>query len=340
MDKIEYTTEKDALGAYGELLREIYAGFPQVAESRIGEATRSFHGENPFLSYGHYRNYLIRRKGKAVAHISSIIDERQPADVGLIGYFESVDDPGVAAEAFGQALRFLTAHGRRTIRGPVNFTTWQTFRVSYPDAPAPFFMEPFTRGYYRDLFRSYGFSVAQRNVSTIRSLEDSAFGQFGIDLSRSEEEGIAFESLGESGEAAEEAIYELTKAIFFDTWSFVPVSRKEFEYMLGVIAPLLDGDLVIVARSPQRMPVGFCFSAPDLYAAVTPRLVLKTLGVLPSFRGKGIGRALLHRLYDAAVQKGYPAVIASTMRIGNEPVRRIIGPADIYREYEVYEKRL
>lgn len=340
LEIIEYQTEHDYLQVFFELMRGLYTCYPGIAEARFSEAKRNFNSENPFLRTGSFSNFIALLNGKAVAHATAIVDGRLPADIGIIGHFECIHDAEVAAQVLARAEMFLKAHGKRAVRGPVNFTTWQTFRVSYPELRPPFCFEPFTRDYYRHLFAGHGYKVAQKNVSTIAALQDSGFDIFREDFERLLDRGMVFETLAQRGEGILSDLYELTRSSFFDTWSYVPISLEEFSYVFQGVSSLLDKDLVVVVRANDRSPVGFCFSLLDLSSEHASGLVVKTLAVHPAYRGMGISKALLFLIYRTAFEKRCNAVISSTMRADNRVIRKLIKPAEIYREYEVYEKNI
>ncbi|MDH4233212.1 MAG: GNAT family N-acetyltransferase [Nitrospirota bacterium] len=312
-----------------------------MAETKVKAAKRNFDQDNPFLKHGNYSNYILFHEDKPAAHISAIMDSRHPADIGCIGCFESINNSEFARHLFEEAKKFLVRHGKKVICGPVDLTTWQSFRVSYPEGRPPFFIEPFTRGYYRDLFRAYGFKVAQQNLSTIGEVEKTGFNMFGEDLKRLERENMIFESMTqESFPRIMHDIYELTKEIFRDTWSFVPIGLDEFEYNIRDIAAMLDRDFVYLVRNQEKLPVAFCFCIPDMYSKDVKRVVLKTIGVLPKYRGMGIGKALMYLLYRTASEKKVSHCIVSTMRSDNKRMRDLTRSCTIYREYEAYELTL
>ncbi len=336
----ECRDDSEHLGAYAALVSDLYAGYPPVIQARIREAERNFGRTNPFFSFGRSVSFLLTEQGRPAGHISAFLDDRLPKAVGLIGYFECIDDSGAAALLFDRACAYLRDSGIRNVRGPVNFTTWQTFRVSFPEDAPPFFTEPFTRGYYRDLFRQYGFSVSQGNISAVIRIDGTEFSRYEQHLLRLEQEGVMFETMSRSGPEMLQDIYRLTGTIFADTWSFVPVTPAEFTYFSEGIALLLDGDFIFLVRGRDQTPAAFCFCAPDRYATNQRRIVIKTLGVSAAYRGKGIAKALLCLVHQTALQKGFTEMIASTMRVGNDPIRGIIPCDRIYREYEVFEKSI
>lgn len=341
MDVIRYQNESEYLYAYFGLIREIYVQYPSFIETKLKDAKRNFDQDNPFLKHGNYSNYLLFHKEKPVANISAIMDNRLPAHIGFIGCFESLNNKEFARHIFDETKKFLVKHNKKLIHGPIDLTTWQSFRVSYPEDHPPFFIEPFTRGYYRDLFRGYGFKVAQQNLSTIEEVEKTGFNMFEEDLRRLEREDMIFESMNQkSFPHIMHDIYELTKDIFRDTWSFVSIGFNEFEYNVRDIAAMLDMDFVYLVRNQEKLPIAFCFCIPDVYSKDVKRVVLKTIGVLPKYQGMGIGKALLYLLYRTALEKNVSQFIVSTMRSDNKRMRNLTRSCNIYREYEAYELTL
>ena len=341
MDVMRCRNEPEYVNDYSKLIREIYAEYPLFIEAKLKETKRSLDQNNPFLDHGSYSNYLLFERNKPVANISAIVDSRLPAHIGVVGCFESYDNAEFANRIIDEARKYLINQGKKHIYGPINFTTWQHFRVSFPESHPPFFIEPFSRGYYRDLFRGYGFSVAHQNVSTIDEVERTAFTSYEGEMKRLERENMIFESMNpESVQCMMRDIYVLTKEIFRDTWAFVPIEFEEFAYNIRDSVELLDGDFVYVVRNREKLPVAFCFCVPDLYSQDKRRVIVKTMGVLPEYQDMGIGKALFYLLYRTAVKKEVSEIIFSTMRSDNARIRNLTGSRTIYREYEAYELRL
>lgn len=338
MQAIRYNDEKAHLETFGELVQTLYAQYPFLAESKIREAQKNFDRCNPFLKHGSYTNFLVVHGGKPVAHISAIIDSRLPAHVGLFGHFECMDDIKIAKIVFREAQKLLRSHGKTVIRGPVNFSTWRTFRVSYPEDEPPFFVEPFTRSYYRDLWKGFSFVATQHNVSTIEEVEKTSYKAFEEDYRRLMQAGMTFESMKKtSARNIAKTIFELTHKIFSDTWSFVPIGLDEFSYTFGGILEVIDGDFIFLVKDCGNSPIGFCFAIPDYYSGRSKRLILKTIGVLPGYQGRGVGKALFYLLYNASCQRNIVQLIVSTMRSDNRAMRTLTRSAHIYRHYETYE---
>ncbi len=340
MESVEYQFEKARFGEYAQLIRDIYSGYPLFAEARVADAQRALSSDNPFLKFGSWRNFFLCDKGRPVTHISAISDSRLPPGVGLVGYFDSLNEPVYAKEAVRLATEFLSGKGLRCVRGPVDLTTWKGFRVAYPEDQPPFLLEPFTRGYYRNLFECCGFVVAQNNVSTAGAIGQINFERFEATYDQLQQQGLIFErAAARDLPSLLPEIWRVSTETFRDSWSFVPVPFDEFIYNLGT-----PGDQplwVDIARDEQNKVVAFSLSAQDGYAGKRKRVVVKTLGALPGYQKLGIGRALLYMAYLRAKQDGIEDIIFSTMRSDNGIIRNLTGRAlDVYREYAVYELKL
>jgi hypothetical protein len=340
MEFVEYQFEKEHLSEYAQLIRDIYFEHSLFAEARVSDAQRTLNEDNPFLQFGMWRSFLVRDKGRPVAHISAIVDNRMPSGVGFVGYFDSQNDLAFAKESFRLASEFLFGKGVRFVRGPVDLTTWKSFRVSYPECHPPFLLEPFTRGYYRDLFEGCGFEVAQNNMSTVGTIDQIDFERFEATYDQLQKQGLTFER-------AEDKylpnllpqIWQVSQETFRNSWSFVPVSFNEFVYNLGASGN--QSLFVDIAREGQCKIVALSLSARDSYTSEKKRVIVKTLGALPGYQKFGIGRALLYLGYLKAKQDGIEEIIFSTMRSDNGIIRNLTGrELDVYREYAVYEIKL
>jgi GNAT superfamily N-acetyltransferase len=337
MQIVEYTIEDKYVAGYTELIKNIYETYSLFAKSKIHEVERMLNKDNPFLRFGIWRNFLIKEEGNPVAHISTIIDKRLPSDVGLLGYFDTVNETLYADKAFDVAIEFLTKNQRKIIRGPVNLTTWQGFRVSYPERNPPFLLESFTRSYYRDLFENYGFKAAQKNISTIQKINQTNFDKYEPEYKNLKEQGFVFDTVDNKNLLSSlREIYSLIIGTFRDSWSFVRISLEEFIY--NFLYFKTSASLLYIARDKNKKAVAFFLGALDAYSGNYKRIILKTMGVLPEYQRLGIAHALFYLVYLKGKEENASEFIFSTMRTDNEAIRDITGRTHhIYREYNVYE---
>src|SRR5215475_6643615 len=110
--------------------------------------------------------FLALRNGTPVGRIAAI-ENRAHNDfhadrVGFFGFFESNDDPDVAAALFGAAEKWLAARGLDTMRGPVNPSTNHECGLLVGGFDAhPMIMTTWNPPYYGGLFEAQGFAKAK-----------------------------------------------------------------------------------------------------------------------------------------------------------------------------------
>ena len=335
---VSYTNDGCQLDGLSTLINEVYRDYPEYAGCRASMVANAQDPKNPFFQYGSYQGFLAYSGGRPVAHACAIIDRRMDPAVGLIGFFESLPENTYARAVLREASESLSIQGVRAIRGPVDLTTWNGFRVSYAEEEPPFFLEPFTRAYYRSFFRDLGFSVAQRNVSTIHAVDQVGFDRFRSNFEKLQASGFVLERV-EQHRLADvlHLLHKLVIHCFADTWSFVPISFEEFQYTFADPSQPVSEALIFVAYNPADEPVGFCFGALD-WPHYGKRAIVKSVAVVPMQRRLEVARALLYCVYLAARERAASEFILSTMRDDNKQVRALTwGPRKTYRHYEVYQ---
>jgi hypothetical protein len=333
---LSYTSDDGCPDDLTALINEVYGDYPDYASSRAGMVAKALAPSNPFLEHGQWRGFLAGASGGPMAHACAITDRRLPG-VGFIGFFEASSDGAGAGGVLQAATRFLVSRGVKTVRGPVDLTTWNRFRVCYPDQEPPFVSEPFTRAYYRSFFSELGFAVAQRNVSTICGAEQVGFHRFAANFETLQDSGFVFEQVEPVRlPSVLPHLHDLALRCFSDTWSFVPASLDEFRYALADLSAASTDTLIHLAYTPAGAPAGCCFAALD-WSRNGRRAVIKSVAAAPMERRLEIARALLYLTYGAAVAQGASQFILSTMRGDNKRVRALTpGPREIYRQYEVF----
>ena len=73
-------------------------------------------GKNPYFEHGEAEYFIAERDGEPVGRITAQIDQRwdeyQGGSDGMFGFFETADDPAVAAALLGAAEDWLRSRGR------------------------------------------------------------------------------------------------------------------------------------------------------------------------------------------------------------------------------------
>jgi mycothiol synthase len=99
----------------------------------------------------------------------------------------------------------------------------------------------------------------------------------------------------------ERALHEVNEASFADHWGFRPVPYETYEaWMYG--AEAWDPSLAYLAEADGQV-VGHLVAL-----SFEGEAYIAELGVIPSYRGRGIARALLRRAFAALVERGHDEV--------------------------------
>ncbi len=326
------------LSGFETLTAEVYSSYPEYAAGRAASMARAVDRRNPFFRHGDYWGFLAYADGRPVAHAAAVLDRRVQPSTGFLGFFESLPDSGYAKGVVHEVVAALRERGVHEVRGPVDLTTWNGFRVSYPDDAPPFLLEPFTKGYYRSMFNESGFSVAHSSLTTLHSPDDVGFDRFKGNFETLRAEGFTFTlAARETMPSLLRDVHSMAVECFSDTWSFVPISFPEFEYGTGNLSQSMKRLLLLVAYSPSGGPVGFCLGALDDVAG-RRRAVVKTVAAAPGRQRLKIARALFFQFFEAAMEHGATEFILSTMRDDNMRIRALTaGRRTVYRRYEAYE---
>lgn len=228
--------------------------------------------------------------------------------IGCMGHFHAVSR-GSGKELLEHAASRLRQAGCRRAVGPMDGNTWRTYRlVTWSSGEASFFLEPTNPDWYPACFEDAGFEPWARFSSSILPLdaldEPATLRQV---RERLDQDAIRIVSLREEGfEKALHDIYELSLVSFADNFLYSPISENAFLSMYRRIEPLLDPDLVRLARKGETL-VGFVFTFPDPRLERT--LIVKTLAVAPDRRLAGLGSYLIHKVQAKAAKRGFTRAI-------------------------------
>lgn len=273
---------------------------------------------------------------------------RCPPCCGVIGHYEAADAAaGVAL--LRRAAAELAARGAARIVGPMNGSTWESYRVALPGGagdprfdPPLFFTEPHNPPGYAGHFEAAGFAVAARYESRIdvgpRVERPGAYRlrdrvhRSGIrlrpfDLSRYDEDL--------------EAVFDLTRAAFARSLYYAPIDFGRFRALYEPLTPAVDPDLILLAEDPEADLLGFLFAYPDLLSGAggrADRVVAKTLATAPAARHLGLGTHIVDEFRRVAGEKGYQAVIHAAMHVSNDSLRISTRyGSQIFRRYALFE---
>ncbi|NEO87609.1 MAG: hypothetical protein F6J87_25605 [Spirulina sp. SIO3F2] len=371
VDLISVTTPEH-LEQFLQLPRRIYAQIPQWVEPLRSSIAHQLAPDNPFQEYGELQAFLAvqddRPVGRIVAAVNRRLIEREGQQVGLFGYFETIDSLEVAQVLLKGAEDWLRDRGMTSIRGPINLSTHNSclFLVDSFDRQ-PQMMMPYNPNYYPRLLEQLHWPKAKDAYAYDLPLDLLLDPKFEKGYKIAIKSGITFRSIHTKGDGFDEdckALYELFTTAFANNWSSSARSEAEFLAEAKDLKQLVDPDIFPIAEDQGKM-IGFFMALPDYNQAlkyVNGKLnwcgILKFLwyrrsinrarviGIcsLPEYRRKMVPLALIYLGMKNGTQKGKPYREAELSYVweDNSPSRKIIeaSGAKIAKTYRVYERAI
>ena len=318
-----------------------------------------------------HRHFLARQGRRVVGRVSAMVNaalkDGDGTTLGLIGFFECVDDPAVAAALLDAARDWLRAeHGLRRIWGPMNFDIWHGYRfLTKGFDEEPFYGEPDNKPYYPDYFERYGFAPRR----TWNSIEIRGRPRLESLIVRGKERHDLLAAHGYRFVTADEVdlrigmkqLYDMVTRCFAGFLGFTPIAFEEFEMLFGQLKHALAGPMSNFTFDENDRLVAFAITFYELSSAVRAmkgrehplslakflihrrrvrRLNFFACGVIPEeqARATGLGRAGLYHVVEQALKRGYEDVIFALMAKENivQAFFRRSGQ-EAQREYVLYE---
>lgn len=233
--------------------------------------------KNPFFRFARMELFLARDdRGRELGRIAAILNPRhneyQKKEIGFFGFFDSVDDPEVAAALFGAAEGWLREKGFRTFQGPFNPSSNYEcgLLVSGFDRP-PRIMMTYNHPYYAGLVEGAGYGKAMDLVAyeyeTERGNPERLRRGVELILKRG---GI---SMRKANLRRFDEELERLKTVYHEAWSanygFVPFSDAELDRMAKEFRPFITPDLCQFAEVNGEL-AGMMLILPDLNQALKP----------------------------------------------------------------------
>ena len=253
-------------------------------------------------------------------------------------------------QLFNKIFEELKKEGIETIIGPLNGTTWNTYRyVTEKGNGRPFLLEPWNEDYSVSLFEKLDFKHLAGYISTVMEGMDSD-GRKNLDkkIEKLKKFDYYKDIRVESAENKDllkvlNKVYDLTVEAFKNNFLYSELEREIFlkiymSYEDKIVKKFfkmlyLKGELI-----------GYVFGIPDYtelgYKGKIDTIILKTIAVSPEYNGKGMGYILINSLIEEAEKEGYENVIYALMHQSN--VSKNIGLllGNMLRKYTLFIKEL
>ena len=253
-------------------------------------------------------------------------------------------------QLFNKVFEELKKEGIETIIGPLNGTTWNTYRyVTEKGNRRPFLLEPWNEDYSVSLFEKLDFNHLAGYISTVMEGMDSDGRR---NLNKKIEKLKKFDYYKDiKVESAENKdimtvlnkVYDLTVEAFKNNFLYSKLEKEIFLKMYLSYEDKIIKKFFKMLYLKDEL-IGYVFGIPDYtelgYKEKIDTIILKTIAVSPEYNGKGMGYILINSLIEEAEKEGYENVIYALMHESN--VSKNIGLllGNILRKYTLFIKEL
>jgi hypothetical protein len=288
-----------------------------------------------FARYGRRQLYLCQVDGQPVGRIGASVNPRlvdaSGAVIGQLGYFECVNDSGVAGALVEAGVAWLRTQGAREIVGPMNGGAHRTHRLMTRGFEgAPFLFEPRNPPYYPTLFEGCGFTPVHRwfGYEFDRRRAEQLLHQFDRILARRPPPGELVAIPLDRPDEIIGRLYRLLDGCWEGHVGYAALDLAEFtEVFRGALSIMQPGNVTILVQDGRD--VGFRLILPDyademralggdasgwgrwLGAVRAHRLILHTAALLPEARSSSAAMALVNSGIRHAVEGGFEEVVVA-----------------------------
>jgi hypothetical protein len=325
---------------------------------------------HPFYSDAEGQTFIAFDGQKPVGRVMAILNHahnrHHKESRGFFGFFESIDDPAVAAGLFAAVRDWFNQRGITAIRGPMNPSMNYEcgLLVEGFDTP-PFFMMTHNPPYYQRLIEGCGFAKVEDmfafygRIDMLKSLDQKlAFiveecrKRFDIKLRRMDRRHFNRDV---------RLFLDIYNQALIGTWGFVPLSEAEVDHMAASMKHLIAPEVTTIAEIDGR-PVGCQLGLLDYNARIKQidgrlypfgfirllwnkkaikRIRLISTNVIPEYQKWGLGLVIASRLVpearDWGIEEAEFSWVLESNKLSYGTLKR--GGAQITKRYRLFDSQ-
>lgn len=286
----------------------------------------------------------------------------------VIGFFECIEQPAVAAALFDAAAAWAAARGLDTLRGPFNFDYEDGYGILIEgrDRP-PALLCGHTPAYYHAFWEDYGFTPLRGdNLAFALEIRDTPQIQSLFQMAERARTRLPYRIRSarlEEWDLEIDRVHHLLNQALAHLPDHTPWQREAVVKLFSPFRQLADPELVLFAEDEDQV-IGFFPGISNLNEAFihanglrhpwnylsllrrirqpTRCLAVKSILVLPEYWGSGLVILLFAELYRRAAARGYQWMDFSLTSEDNPrtpALARRFG-AEVYKRYRVYSKKI
>ena len=260
--------------------------------------------------------------------------------VCTIGSFECVNDNIVSQYLLTSAANIARSKGYKRIIGPMEGSTWNSYRFSLHNEYSNFFMETYHHDYYPNQFENFGFKSMANYISVLDQLDSSDDLKENLDEIENgfKKQGALIRNLDLGN--LENELYKIAKfnnEAFKDNFLFTPMVEKDFVEKYIKYKQYLNPELIWIVEDENQSIHALSFSIKDFLNTTEESIIVKSLARRKDSKFKGIGLFLATKTRQLAKINGCKSLIHAFILENNASVN--ISKkfnTDSYKSYSLY----
>lgn len=326
--------------------------------------------KNPFWNHTKTQLFVVYKNnipvGRIACFIDSFIAETVEKGVGFFGFFECIDDTGIAKMLFEAAGDWLACHDMKSMRGPINGRVDMGCGFQYSGFDvAPAYLVSHTPPYYLGFADDFDLKKSRDQFVYCIDLSKPTAEVLGEAVQSCEEKGFSIRCFRRFAIKDEMKWWmPLMKETFQHHWCYIDVGEEEILNRFGVkdLFWTVDPELFMVLLFEGR-PVGFKWSLPDynqllkrfngklgvwqmLQFLMLQRRITRgkfnLVGIEKQFRRMGVGSFMNYYTIELMKKRGYTSASCGWIDEKNVASCRTIekAGAKISEKFRVFEKKI
>jgi hypothetical protein len=332
-------------------------GIPAIRSSVLA----GLRGETCFGRYGAMKLFAVERGAEIVGRVAAIVNPRlvdgEGVPLGQVGYFEAIEDSGVATALLDAAVTWVRGRGARVVVGPMNGGAHLPHRLMTKGFDqSAFLFEPRNPPYYPRFFEESGFRPLHAWETFELSVEQVARFQRIASRALASLPQVAFPQPFEPNDSEGlRRIHGVLDRVWAGHVGFAHIDLDEFVEVFGPALALMRKGEFGVVHDGQGHDLGCSFVFPDYAEEVRAlagdgsrwgswmagprpkRLVMHTHAIVPEARRTNAAAIALDWGVRLFRDEGYESLCVALVTEEWGLFRRIAQPT---RAYALYGKAI
>jgi hypothetical protein len=252
-----------------------------------------------------------------------------------IAFYECIENAEASAKLLKTLTEYCRQQGYNYLVGPMNGSTWNSYRFALEPITDSYFSEPFHKHYYVNQFQNFGFQTAAEYITQI----DSSL--ILPDAPTVLNENISFRTLDKNNYETEmKTIFAFCKEIFRNGFLYTEISEETFLSKYSALKDFINPEFVLIAEDNGEI-AGLILVLHDFYCQHEKRMIIKTLGRKSDVRYAGVANELSRRMVKVAIENNYQSVLHAFMHQHNASVKMSkLFSGERFRRYQLFYKEV